>query len=276
MSAAALLSVVIPVHDEEASLEALHRELDAAVGGWPGGLEIVFVDDGSRDASRARLRAIAQKDPRVRVLALDAQHGQSAALDAGFRAARGELIATLDADLQNDPADLPRLLAAVEHADVVCGVRVARRDGCLRRLVVAHRERLPERADGRERARRGLLAARDPQPLPRAREAPPRHAPLPPDAARAGGRARDRAAGRAPAAAPRRSKYGIADRLFAGLVDVFAVRWMKSRRLDYQIAELQAAQAERHPAWRSEAGSASEAGGEAKPRAVRSDGSEPL
>ena len=72
MPAAAYLSVVVPVHDEEESLETLHREIDAAVGSQPGGLEIVLVDDGSRDASLARMRAIAEKDPRVRVLALDA------------------------------------------------------------------------------------------------------------------------------------------------------------------------------------------------------------
>ncbi len=133
MTAALGLSVVIPVHDEQESLEALHRELDAAVGRVAGGLEILFVDDGSRDASLALMQAIAEKDARVRVLALDARHGQSAALEAGFRAARGDLIATLDADLQNDPADLPRLLAALERADVVCGVRVERRDTWLRR-----------------------------------------------------------------------------------------------------------------------------------------------
>ena len=152
MSDAELLSLVIPVHDEEESLETLHRELDAAVGSWPGGLEILFVDDGSRDASLARLQAIAEKDSRVRVLALDAHHGQSAALDAGFRAARGGLVATLDADLQNDPADLPGLLAALDQADVVCGVRVAAPGLAAAPALLADRERLPERADRRERA----------------------------------------------------------------------------------------------------------------------------
>jgi len=238
MSAAALLSVVIPVHDEEESLEALHRELDAAVGNWPGGLEILFVDDGSRDASRSRLEAIAEKDPRVRVLALDAQHGQSAALDAGFRAARGDLIAMLDADLQNDPADLPRLLAALEHADVVCGVRVGRRDAFVRRASSRIANAFRNAVTG-ERVRDvgcSLRVMRR-RHLARVKLHRGMHRFLPTLLALEGARVielpvahRLRRHGR--------SKYGIADRLFVGLVDVFAVRWMKSRRLDYRVREL--------------------------------------
>ena len=238
MSAAALLSVVIPVHDEEGNLEALHRELDAAVGSWPGGLEILFVDDGSRDASRARLQAIAEKDPRVRVLWLDARHGQSAALDAGFRAARGELIAMLDADLQNDPADLPRLLAALEHADVVCGVRVARRDAFLlrasSRIANAFRnavtgESVRDVGCSLRVIRRSFLA--------RVKLHRGMHRFLPTLLALEGARVIELPVAHRPRRHGR-SKYGIADRLFAGLVDVFAVRWMKSRRLVYRVREL--------------------------------------
>ena len=238
MATAALLSLVIPVHDEAESLEALQRELDAAVGSWPGGLEILFVDDGSRDASRACLQAIAEKDPRVRVLALDAQHGQSAALDAGFRAARGDLIGTLDADLQNDPADLPRLLAALEHADVVCGVRVARRDGFVRRassrIANAFRnavtgESVRDVGCSLRVIRRSFLA--------RVKLHRGMHRFLPTLLALEGARVIELPVAHRPRRHGR-SKYGIADRLFAGLVDVFAVRWMKSRRLAYRVCEL--------------------------------------
>ena len=183
MTAALGLSVVIPVHDEQESLEALHRELDAAVGRVAGGLEILFVDDGSRDASLARMQAIAEKDARVRVLALDARHGQSAALDAGFRAARGELIATLDADLQNDPADLPRLLAALERADVVCGVRVERRDAWLRRASSRIANAFRNRVTGENVRDVGCSLRVMRRRLHRAGEALPRDAPLPADAA---------------------------------------------------------------------------------------------
>ncbi len=239
MSDAAALSLVIPVRDEAESLEALHRELDAAVGAWPGGLEILFVDDGSRDASRARLQAIAEKDARVRVLALDAPHGQSAALDAGFRAARGELIATLDADLQNDPADLPRLLAALEQADVVCGVRFARRDGLRRQLSSRIANALRNALTG-ERVRDvgcSLRVMRSSH-LARVKLHRGMHRFLPTLLALEGARVIELPVAHRPRRHGR-SKYGIFDRLFVGLVDVFAVRWMKSRRLDYRVTELQ-------------------------------------
>jgi glycosyltransferase involved in cell wall biosynthesis len=238
MSAAALLSLVIPVRDEAESLDALHRELDAAVGGWPGGLEILFVDDGSRDASRARLLSIAEKDPRVRVLALDVSHGQSAALDAGFRAAHGELIATLDADLQNDPADLPRLLAALPQADVVCGVRTKRCDGLLRRISSRIANAFRNALTG-ERVRDvgcSLRVMRSSH-LARVKLHRGMHRFLPTLLAMEGARVIELPVAHRPRRSGR-SKYGILDRLWAGLIDVFAVRWMKSRRLQYRVTEL--------------------------------------
>ena len=138
MSAAApappRVSVMIPVYNEEESLVTLHRELDAALASVAGGAEIVFVDDGSKDRSLAVLREIAEKDPRVRVVVLDGNHGQTAAFAAGFDAVRGEITVTLDADLQNDPADIPKLIARMdaEGADVVNGVRQKRRDSWVR------------------------------------------------------------------------------------------------------------------------------------------------
>ncbi|MEZ4216124.1 MAG: glycosyltransferase [Myxococcota bacterium] len=135
-----LLSVVVPVRDEEASIDALLLELDAALTGFAAergiGLEWILVDDASRDASLARMREWERKDERLRVVALAAHAGQASALGAGFRAARGDAIATLDADGQNDPADLPRLVERLAEgdADAVCGVRATRRDGAWRRL----------------------------------------------------------------------------------------------------------------------------------------------
>ncbi len=134
MSSKPFLSIVIPVCDEVDNLEPLHRSLDAALGALAGDAELVFVDDGSRDGSLERLRKLATQDRRVQVIALDRNYGQSAALDAGFRRVRGEVTVTLDADLQNDPADIPRLLEELDRADVVNGVRIARSDSRLRRV----------------------------------------------------------------------------------------------------------------------------------------------
>ncbi len=122
------LSIVIPIFDEEDSIAPLYREIDAALAPWGDGFEIVLVDDGSGDGSPAILRELAEKDERVRVLTLEGRQGQSAALDAGFRAVRAPITVTLDADLQNDPADIPRLVECLgDDVDVVNGVR---RDRC--------------------------------------------------------------------------------------------------------------------------------------------------
>jgi hypothetical protein len=121
---APLLSIVIPVRDEEASIAPLAAEIAAALGERPH--EVLFVDDGSRDRSFAEIKAAHLRDGRVRGLRLRSASGKSAAYMAGFRAARGGIIATLDGDLQDDPADLVLLLARLEDgADLVVGWKAA-------------------------------------------------------------------------------------------------------------------------------------------------------
>lgn len=231
------LSIVVPVRDEEDSLEPLHRELDAALAGVAGGVELIFVDDGSRDASRARLRALAAKDPRVRVLALDGNHGQSAALDAGFRAARGAVVVTLDADGQNDPADIPRLLAHLGRADVVNGVRVGRRDDWLRRASsrIANGFRNAVTRETVTDVGCSLRAMRA-EPLRRVKLWRGAHRFLPTLLRLEGARVVEIPVSHRPRRHGR-SKYGVRDRLFAGLADVFGVRWARSRALRYEARE---------------------------------------
>jgi dolichol-phosphate mannosyltransferase len=232
------LSVVIPVYDEEASLALLHAELDAALRGVAGGAEILYVDDGSRDASFARLREIAARDPRVRVVALEGNHGQSAAFEAGFRRARGEVVATLDADGQNDPADLPRLLARLGDADVVNGVRSGRRDSLVRRLSsrVANGFRNRMTHESVRDVGCSLRVMRR-EFLERVKLWRGMHRFLPTLLRLEGARIVEVPVSHR----PRRhgtSKYGIRNRLFAGFVDVFAVRWMQRRALRYRAREL--------------------------------------
>ncbi|MAG31888.1 MAG: glycosyltransferase, partial [Deltaproteobacteria bacterium] len=144
------LSVVIPFRDEAASLHQLYRELASVLGGLPFESELLFVDDASEDDGSRIVGELASGDPRVRLLSLSPHCGQSAALEAGFRALRGEVVATLDADLQNDPADLPRLLGALSRAECVCGVRATRCDSFAKRVAsrVANRVRRRVLADG--------------------------------------------------------------------------------------------------------------------------------
>ena len=231
---------MIPVYNEEESLVTLHRELDSALASIAGGAEIVFVDDGSRDRSLAVLREIAEKDPRVRVVVLDGNHGQTAAFTAGFDAVRGEITVTLDADLQNDPADIPRLVAKMdaEGADVVNGVRIKRRDSWVRLVSsrVANRARnwvtnesvtdvgCSLRAMRTEYVKRVRLFRNMHRFLPtllrmegatKIVEMPVAH--------------RERRYGV--------SKYGIGNRLWVGIVDLFGVRWMQARHFRVRVKD---------------------------------------
>ena len=120
------VSIVVTVLNEERSVEELHRRIAASLDGreW----EAIFVDDGSTDGTFAALRAIHDRDPRVRVVRFKRNFGQHPAMHAGLARARGDRIVTMDGDLQNEPEDIPRLLDVLERVDVASGRRVARRD----------------------------------------------------------------------------------------------------------------------------------------------------
>lgn len=128
----ASLSIVVPVFNEEDNVELLYAEIEDVLRGYRW--ELIFVDDGSTDNTLARLERLMAEDPRVRILKLSKNFGQTAALQAGFDAARQPVIVTLDGDLQNDPRDIPRLLAVLEEGyDVVSGWRKDRKDRALTR-----------------------------------------------------------------------------------------------------------------------------------------------
>jgi undecaprenyl-phosphate 4-deoxy-4-formamido-L-arabinose transferase len=137
------LSVVVPVYNEEATLEALYARLAPVLEGIGRSYEVIFVNDGSRDASLEILRRLHERYPAVRVIALNRNYGQHAAVFAGLEHARGDVVVTLDADLQNPPEEIPRLIAAVDAGhDVVGGWRHDRRDPLLRRLLSRGMNRL--------------------------------------------------------------------------------------------------------------------------------------
>jgi glycosyltransferase involved in cell wall biosynthesis len=128
------ISVVVPLHNEADNVQPLAQQILKALAATIQSLELILVDDASTDDTWGRILAAQQTDARIRAIRHPANLGQSAALFSGFRASRGSVIATLDGDLQNDPADLPRMLAELDRCDMVCGVRVARADTKLRRL----------------------------------------------------------------------------------------------------------------------------------------------
>src|SRR2546425_2712554 len=181
MSAPLELSLVIPVYNERDNLPVLVEEIGRALAGRGGGepYEIVAVDDGSTDGSLDVLKALKREHPEIHIVAFAANAGQTAAFAAGFGAARGRVVVTLDADLQNDPADIPALLSELERsgAAAVAGYRVERRDSGWKRPQsrVAHRGRNPPNPQTIRHTRRFLQAvcARAPPAPPQVhREAP--------------------------------------------------------------------------------------------------------
>ena len=232
------LSVVVPIYNEEACLPGVLTELREALDGadvqnW----ETVVVDDGSRDRSAQIIAELAAGDPRFRLLRFTGNCGQTAAFDAGFRAARGRRVGMMDGDGQNDPRDFPRLIQALaeQGTDMMCGIRRKRRDSIVRKISSriangvrnwATRETVTDvgcsiRVFRRECLERIKLYEGMHRFFPtlfriegyRIGEIPVNHRP--------------RTRGR--------SKYGIHNRLWRGLRDLCVVRWMQARALRYEL-----------------------------------------
>ncbi len=128
------LSIVVPIYNEEESLDALYEKITAALSGTDIDYELILVDDGSSDRSFMLLKAIANDDLRIRVIRFRRNFGQTAAMAAGFDAASGRVVVPMDGDLQNDPTDIPRLLAKIDEGyDVVSGWRKDRKDTFINR-----------------------------------------------------------------------------------------------------------------------------------------------
>ena len=224
------VSVIVPLFNEEENISILQSELRAALDGLD--YEIVFVDDGSVDCTVERI----ETTPNVRLVRFERNTGQSAALYAGLQAARGANAVLIDGDLQNDPADIPRLLAEIARgADLVCGYRINRQDTLVKRLTsrIANAVRSRFTKDGvrdtgctLKAIRRECISALVPfkgmhRFIPalikgagyRVVEIPVNHRPR-----RFG-----------------QSKYGLGNRALRATIDMFGVRWLLSRRLNYKI-----------------------------------------
>lgn len=134
MSSSVQISVVVPVFDEEQNLRILHAEIAQSLASMNTTWEVIYVDDRSRDQSLAVMIDLWKHDPHVRVIQFRGRSGQTAAMAAGFDQANGEVVVTLDGDLQNDPADIPRIVAELDKGfDIVAGWRKSRQDGALLR-----------------------------------------------------------------------------------------------------------------------------------------------
>jgi glycosyltransferase involved in cell wall biosynthesis len=233
------LSVVFPVYNEEENVSILMEEIARALDPTGRPYEVIAVDDGSRDRSLEVLHELRGKYPQLRVLTFAKNSGQTAALDAGWRAARGKYVVSLDADLQNDPSDIPAMLRRLEEGevDMVIGVRVNRHDtwsrrmqsrigngvrnwlthdqvtdtGCSLKLVKREAVEKVKLFTGMHRFLPTLVRMQG----YKVTEMPVNH------------RARQFGV----------SKYGAMNRAFRGLADCLAVRWMGKRLLTYEVHE---------------------------------------
>jgi len=231
------LSIVVPIKDEEDNIRPVVEACRAGLGDLYAHSEILFVDDGSTDGSLARMQELAKEDPVVRWLSFERNCGQSAALDAGFKAARGELVAMIDGDLQNDPSDLPKMVELVEagDCDCVCGIRQKRRDSFVRKISskigngtrnwLTH-ETIKDVGCSIRVMRRELLA--------RIKMFKGMHRFLPTLLRLEGARIEEIPVKHHPRTRGK-TKYGVLNRLFVGLRDIFAVRWMQDRHVGYTI-----------------------------------------
>jgi len=234
------ISVVLPCHNEQENLRPLISRIIAALEPRGEAFEIVVTDDCSTDSSWSLLKELAAADPRLRVQRFVRNAGQSAAVWAAVQAARGEIIVTLDADLQNDPADMPKLLDALKDADCATGSRVAARakgDNLTRQISSRIANGVRNKITGEEigDAACGFRAFRRECAMRlkffkgmhrflatlfriegfKVVEVPISHHP------RYGGK----------------SHYGVMNRLFSASYDLFAVRWMKKRMFRYEVGE---------------------------------------
>jgi dolichol-phosphate mannosyltransferase len=234
------LSICVPVFNEAENLPLLHEAIVSVVDSTGISVEIILVDDGSTDGSWKQVEAIVAKDPRVRGIQFKTNCGETAATDAGLRAARGQFVMTMDADLQNDPKDIPKFLEMLDQGfDCVCGSRVASRgqgDNFIRvassRIANWVRNKLSDeqisdagctyRAFRREcvaklKLYRGL------------------HRFIPTLLKMEGFTVAEILVSNNPRLHGQ-SKYGVLNRLFKSFRDLLAIRWMKSRMLGYEIA----------------------------------------
>ena len=230
-------SLVVPVHNEQGNLPRLWEEIAALLAARPERAEVLFVNDGSTDESSAVLDRLRAADARIRVLDHDRNHGLTAALDCGFHHARGAVIGMCDADLQNPPGELLKLLDALPGHDMVIGWRKHRDDPWLKRISSRIANGWRNRRTGEQVHDTGCgLKVFRREVLARIKLWNGMHRFLPTLARHEGFRVTEVVVAHRPRASGR-SHYGVWNRVWKGMRDVRAVRWMKDNHLDWKAVE---------------------------------------
>ncbi len=232
------LSLVVPLFNEEKNIAPLVEQVCSVLAAMPEpDYELLLVNDGSTDGTETAIEALAASDGRIRPVHLAGNQGESAALLAGFSAARGDLIITMDGDLQNDPASIPPVVKLLASFDCVCGYRVGRRDVLMKRLASWFGNRVSramfgaavrDAGCGLKGFRRECVAG-----IPSFNGV---HRFLPIVVAMGGFSIAECATIHHPRVSGK-SKYGIRDRLFRYICDLAGVRWLQSRHLKVRLRE---------------------------------------
>ena len=233
-----MISIVIPVYNEEGNLPELVGRVSEIVPALKDEAEIILVDDGSSDRGLSVMLELKKSHPRIRIIKLDRNLGQSAAFDCGFRAAKGEIIVTLDADLQNDPNDIPKLLEKLKTCDMVYGWRKSRKDPFIKLLSSRIGNFVRNSVTGENIKDTGCsLKAYRKECLNSIKLYDGMHRFLPTLVRMEGFRIEEAEVSHNPRKFGR-SKYNIRKRLIWPFLDLLAVSWMKKRHLDYKWEEL--------------------------------------
>ncbi len=230
------LSVVIPVYNEAENVRPLLDRLDSALRDWPGKIEIIFVDDSSTDSTLELLKQAQECDSRIRIAHFRRHLGQTAAMAAGFQMARGRAVVTLDGDLQNDPAEIPGVVAMLKDWDAVCGIRARRQDSWWKRASSRIANSFRNWVTGDDIVDTGCtLKAYRRECLGRLELYQGMHRFLPTLLKMRGYRVVQVPVSHHPRLRGK-TKYGTWGRLTKGLADVWAVRWMKKNWIDYEAS----------------------------------------
>lgn len=231
------VSVVVPVYNEEENLPVLIPQIAEVLGPLGKTYEMIFVDDGSQDHSRRLLKEMALQYPQIRILGFKKNCGETAAGAAGIKEARGGIVITIDADLQNDPKDIPRMLDYLKEYDMVTGWRQKREDSWVKRITSRIANRIRNSLSGEEIQDSGCtFRAYKRECLRDIKLYKGMHRFIPTLVKMEGYRVIE-----IPIAHhPRKfgvSKYTTWNRMWRAFVDLLAVKWMKSRHIHYEIEE---------------------------------------
>ena len=231
------ISVVVPVYNEEENLPVLIPQIAEVLGPLGKTYEMIFVDDGSQDHSRRLLKEMALQYPQIRILGFKKNCGETAAGAAGIKEARGGIVITIDADLQNDPKDIPRMLDYLKEYDMVTGWRQKREDSWVKRITSRIANGIRNSLSGEEIQDSGCtFRAYKRECLQDIKLYKGMHRFIPTLVKMEGYRVIE-----IPIAHhPRKfgvSKYTTWNRMWRAFVDLLAVKWMKSRHIQYEIEE---------------------------------------